>query len=140
MRAARSRPGYVRYTYHDLMVRAQPDSRGDMKAYIRHMYKFNEEVAFDFNYFYIEPMADGATITCENFKASYGLSSSLDKETWTALTGTFVARGVPAGAKVYLRGDTSTLGSTSSRAGCTFSADRAFKVGRQSALAVQPDT
>ena len=138
MRAARSGPGYVRYTYHDLMVRAQPDSRGDMKAYIRHMYKFNEEVVMD--YFYIEPMADGAAIACYNFKASYGLSSSLDKETWTALTGTFVAREVPAGAKVYLRGDTSTLGSTSSRAGCTFSADRAFKVGRQSALAVQPDT
>ena len=83
----------------------------------------------DLDYFYIEPTADGAKITCDNFSSSYGLSSSLDRVTWTALTGSVVAAGVPAGAKVYLRGDTGTLGSTDTYPGCRFYSDKAFKAG-----------
>ena len=81
------------------------------------------------DYFYIMPLTDGATVKCNNFKASYGLSSSLDKETWTALTGSVVATGVPAGVKVYLRGDTDTLGSTTGNKGCNFDSSKAFKAG-----------
>lgn len=83
------------------------------------------------DYFYVEALEDGSTITCENFSSSYGLSSSLDKVTWTALTGGTVATGVQAGTKVYLRGNTSTLGSNgSSDSGCRFViSGKEFKIG-----------
>ena len=81
------------------------------------------------DYFYIEPLQDDATVVANGFSSSYRLSSSLDKKTWTALTGSTVATGVQAGAKVYLRGDTSTLGSTLTGPGCRFYSNNAFRAG-----------
>ena len=81
------------------------------------------------DYFYVEALENGSTIACENFSSSYGLSSSMDKVTWTTLTGNTVATGVQAGTKVYLRGNTSTLGSTDTYPGCRFYSDKAFKAG-----------
>ena len=87
------------------------------------------EAPSNLDYFYIEPTEDNATVVCENLDQSYNLSYSLDKSSWTALTGGTVATGVPAGTKVYLRGDTSTLGSTPGGSGCKFYSDKAFKAG-----------
>ena len=81
------------------------------------------------DYFYVEALENGSTIACENFSSSYGLSSSMDKVTWTTLTGNTVATGVQAGTKVYLRGNTSTLESTTNGPGCRFYSDGAFNAG-----------
>ena len=102
------------------------------------------EAPSNLDYFYIEPTEDNATVVCENLDQSYNLSYSLDKSSWTALTGgaqastyaarslpgaAVVAEGLPSGAKVYLRGDTSTLGSTADGPGCRFYSNSAFNAG-----------
>lgn len=83
----------------------------------------------ELDYFYIEALEDDSTISCENFNASYNLSSSLDGVTWTALTGSTVATGVNSGTKIYLAGNTTTLGSQSSVQGCSFTSDKNYKLG-----------
>ena len=123
------------------MVKAGRRGDGAPFAHVRHEYAFDESVSSEgmWDCFCIEPMEDGSTIACENFKKSYGLSYSFDKSTWAPLTGGVIASDVPAGVKVYLRGDTSTLGSTSSGPGCRFYADKAFKASGSALSLYSPE-
>ena len=103
------------YMYHDIIVKAERGAGGAPKALVEYSYAFSETVPGDTrDYFCIEPAEDNATVICENFDQSYGLSSSLDRVAWTALTGETVATGLSAGQKVYLIGDTDTLGNKNS--------------------------
>lgn len=116
------------YMYHDIIVKAEKGANGAPKALVEYSYAFSETVPGDTrDYFCIEPAEDNATVICEKFKASYGLSSSLDRVTWTALTGETVATGLSAGQKVYLIGDTGTLDAQSWSPGCRFTSDKKFK-------------
>ena len=74
-------------------------------------------------------MSDNARVWCDNFSPSYGLSSSIDKVTWTTVSTNIISAEIPAGTKVYLRGDTSTLESTTNGPGCRFYSDGAFNAG-----------
>ena len=116
MKAGAEGHGFGVYRYHDVTVRAERRKDGTPFVCLDRLYSFDESVSVEDtrDYFYIEAMEDGATVTCENFKASYGLSSSLDRVTWTALTGETVATGLSAGQKVHLIGDTDTLGNKNS--------------------------
>ena len=105
----------IRCKYHDIVFRAEKDCNGEWRTYANYAYSFDEscDVEDTRDYFWIKPLEDGSTISCGGFKASYSISSSFGRANWTALTGATVASGVAAGTKVYLIGDTSTLGSTS---------------------------
>ena len=123
--------GYLRYAYHDIVFRAEKDFNGEWRTYVNYAYDFTEDkpVEDTREYFYIEAMEDGSTFSCDGFKASYKLSSSFDRVNWTALTGATIASGVAAGTKVYLIGDTSTLGSDWSSAGFTVYCDKSYSIG-----------
>ena len=112
MKAGAEGHGFGVYRYHDVTVRAERRKDGTPFVCLDRPYSFDESVSVEDtrDYFYIEAMEDGATVTCENFDQSYGLSSSLDRVTWTALTGETVATELSAGQKVHLIGDTDTLG------------------------------
>ena len=116
MKAGAEGHGFGVYRYHDVTVRAERRKDGTPFVCLDRPYSFDESVSMEDtrDYFYIEPMEDGATVTCENFDQSYGLSSSLDRVTWTALTGGTVATGLSAEQKVHLIGDTDTLGNKNS--------------------------
>ena len=116
------------YMYHDIIVKAEKGANGAPKALVEYSYAFSETVPGDTrDYFCIEPVEDNATVICEKFKASYGLSSSLDRVMWTALTGETVATGLSAGQKVYLIGDTGTLDAQRWSPGCRFTSDKKFR-------------
>ena len=121
----------IRCKYHDIVFRAEKDCNGEWRTYVNYAYSFDEgrEVEDTRDYFWIKPLEDGSTISCSNFNASYGISSSFDRVNWTALTGATVASDVAAGTKVYLIGDTSTLGSTSSGVGFTVYCDKGYSIG-----------
>ena len=122
----------VRCKYHDIVFRAERDCNGEWRTYANYAYSFDEsgEVEDTRDYFWIKPLEDGSTISCSNFNASYGISSSFDRVNWTALTGETIASGVAAGTKVYLIGDTSTLGSTNfNTAGFTVYCDKSYSIG-----------
>ena len=121
----------IRCKYHDIVFRAEKDCNGEWRTYVNYAYSFDEsrKVEDTRDYFWIKPLEDGSTISCSNFNASYGISSSFDRVNWTALTGATVASGVAAGTKVYLIGDTSTLGSGSSSAGFTVYCDKSYSIG-----------
>ena len=121
----------IRWKYHDIVFRAEKDCNGEWRTYANYAYSFDEsrEVEDTRDYFWIKPLEDGSTISCDNFSASYGISSSFDRVNWTALTGATVASGVAAGTKVYLIGDTSTLGSVSFDAGFTVYCDKSYSIG-----------
>ena len=123
----------IRCKYHDIVFRAEKDCNGEWRTYANYAYSFDEgrEVEDTRDYFWIKPLEDGSTISCSNFNASYGISSSFDRVNWTALTGATVASDVAAGTKVYLIGDTSTLGtdSGSSSAGFTVHCDKSYSIG-----------
>ena len=113
--------------YHDFVFRNEKNFIGKWQTYMNHSYVFKEYQNYD--YFWIEAREDDSTITCDNFNASYNLSSSFDKVTWTALTGSTVATGVNAGMKIYIIGNTTTLGSTSSSNGCRFTSNKNYALG-----------
>ena len=121
----------IRCKYHDIVFRAEKDCNGEWRTYANYAYSFDEsrEVEDTRDYFWIKPLEDGSTISCSNFNASYSISSSFDRVNWTALTGATIASGVAAGTKVYLIGDTSTLGSGSSSAGFTVYCDKSYSIG-----------
>ena len=121
----------IRCKYHDIVFRAEKDCNGEWRTYVNYAYSFDEgrEIEDTRDYFWIKPLEDGSTISCSNFNASYGISSSFDRVNWTALTGATVASDVAAGTKVYLIGDTSTLGSTSSGVGFTVYCDKGYSIG-----------
>lgn len=119
------------WKYHDIVFRAEKDCNGEWRTYANYAYSFDEssEVEDTRDYFWIKPLEDGSTISCGGFNASYGISSSFDRVNWTALTGATVASDVAAGTKVYLIGDTPTLGSDSSSAGFTVYCDKSYSIG-----------
>ena len=121
----------IRCKYHDIVFRAEKDCNGEWRTYANYAYSFDEsrEVEDTRDYFWIKPLEDGSTISCDGFNASYGISSSFDRVNWTALTGATVASDVAAGTKVYLIGDTPTLGSDSSSAGFTVYCDKGYSIG-----------
>ena len=121
----------IRCKYHDIVFRAEKDCNGEWRTYANYAYSFDESRAVEDtrDYFWIKPLEDGSTISCSNFNASYGISSSFDRVNWTALTGATIASDVAAGTKVYLIGDTSTLGSGSSSAGFTVYCDKGYSIG-----------
>lgn len=100
-------------TYHDLVFRNEKDRGGNWQTYVSHGYTWKEysQEPKEFDDFWIEAREDDSTISCDNFNASYKLSSSFDKITWTPLTGSTIATGVNAGTKIYFIGNTTTLGS-----------------------------
>ena len=78
------------------------------------------------DYFYVEALEDGSTISCSNLQSSHNLSASLDQKTWTPLTTSTVATGVEAGKKIYLAGNTDNLGGWM----CVKpTSDKKFKIG-----------
>ena len=120
----------IRWKYHDIVFRAEKDCNGEWRTYANYAYSFDESREGDTrDYFWIKPLEDGSTISCSNFSASYGISSSFDRVNWTALTGATIASDVAAGTKVYLIGDTSTLGSGSSSTGFTVYCDKSYSIG-----------
>ena len=121
----------IRCKYHDIVFRAEKDCNGEWRTYANYAYSFDESRAVEDtrDYFWIKPLEDGSTISCSNFSASYSISSSFDRVNWTALTGATVASDVAAGTKVYLIGDTPTLGSDSSSAGFTVYCDKSYSIG-----------
>ena len=121
----------IRCKYHDIVFRAEKDCNGEWRTYANYAYSFDEsrKVEDTRDYFWIKPLEDGSTISCSNFNASYSISSSFDRVNWTALTGATIASGVAAGTKVYLIGNTSTLGSGSSSAGFTVYCDKSYSIG-----------
>ena len=121
----------IRCKYHDIVFRAEKDCNGEWRTYANYAYSFDEsrEVEDTRDYFWIKPLEDGSTISCSNFSASYGISSSFDRVNWTALTGATVASDVAAGTKVYLIGDTSTLDSDLYRTGFTVYCDKSYSIG-----------
>ena len=123
--------GYLRYAYHDIVFRAEKDFNGEWRTYVNYAYSFGESRAVEDtrDYFWIKPLEDGSTISCGGFNASYGISSSFDRVNWTALTGATIASGVAAGTKVYLIGNTPTLGSNGSNAGFTVYCDKSYSIG-----------
>ena len=121
----------IRWKYHDIVFRAEKDCNGEWRTYANYAYSFDEsrEVEDTRDYFWIKPLEDGSTISCDGFNASYGISSSFDRVNWTALTGATVASDVAAGTKVYLIGDTPTLGSGQGRTGFTVYCDKSYSIG-----------
>ena len=121
----------IRCKYHDIVFRAEKDCNGEWRTYANYAYSFDESIAVEDtrDYFWIKPLEDGSTISCDGFNASYGISSSFDRVNWTALTGATVASDVAAGTKVYLIGNTPTLGSGSSSAGFTVYCDKGYSIG-----------
>ena len=123
----------IRCKYHDIVFRAEKDCNGEWRTYANYAYSFDEsrEIEDTRDYFWIKPLEDGSTISCSNFNASYGISSSFDRVNWTALTGATVASDVAAGTKVYLIGDTPTLGSGSGpySTGFTVYCDKSYSIG-----------
>ena len=121
----------IRCKYHDIVFRAEKDCNGEWRTYANYAYSFDEnrEVEDTRDYFWIKPLEDGSTISCDGFNASYGISSSFDRVNWTALTGATVASDVAAGTKVYLIGDTPTLGSGQGRTGFTVYCDKSYSIG-----------
>ena len=121
----------IRYKYHDIVFRAEKDCNGEWRTYANYAYSFDESRAVEDtrDYFWIKPLEDGSTISCDGFNASYGISSSFDRVNWTALTGATVASDVAAGTKVYLIGDTPTLGCDQSSAGFTVYCDKSYSIG-----------
>ena len=122
----------IRFKYHDIVFRAEKDCNGEWRTYANYAYSFDEsrKVEDTRDYFWIKPLEDGSTISCNDFNASYGISSSFDRVNWTALTGATVASDVAAGTKVYLIGDTSTLGSVLyNGVGFTVYCDKSYSIG-----------
>ena len=121
----------IRWKYHDIVFRAEKDCNGEWRTYANYAYSFDEsrEVEDTRDYFWIKPLEDGSTISCNDFNASYGISSSFDRVNWTALTGATVASGVAAGTKVYLIGNTPTLGTTDYANGFTVDCDKSYSIG-----------
>ena len=121
----------IRCKYHDIVFRAEKDCNGEWRTYANYAYSFDEgrEIEDTRDYFWIKPLEDGSTISCSNFDASYGISSSFDRVNWTALTGATVASDVAAGTKVYLIGDTPTLGSKLNSTGFTVYCDKGYSIG-----------
>ena len=121
----------IRCKYHDIVFRAEKDCNGEWRTYANYAYSFDEsrEVEDTRDYFWIKPLEDGSTISCSNFNASYGISSSFDRVNWTALTGATVASDVAAGTKVYLIGDTPTLDSKLNSTGFTVYCDKSYSIG-----------
>ena len=121
----------IRCKYHDIVFRAEKDCNGEWRTYANYAYSFDESRAIEDtrDYFWIKPLEDGSTISCGGFNASYSISSSFDRVNWTALTGATIASGVAAGTKVYLIGDTPTLGSDVSSAGFTVYCDKSYSIG-----------
>ena len=121
----------IRCKYHDIVFRAEKDCNGEWRTYANYAYSFDEssEIEDTRDYFWIKPLEDGSTISCSNFNASYGISSSFDRVNWTALTGATVASDVAAGTKVYLIGDTPTLGSKLNSTGFTVYCDKGYSIG-----------
>ena len=121
----------IRCKYHDIVFRAEKDCNGEWRTYANYAYSFDESIAVEDtrDYFWIKPLEDGSTISCSNFNASYGISSSFDRVNWTALTGATVASDVAAGTKVYLIGDTPTLGSGQNSMGFTVYCDKSYSIG-----------
>ena len=121
----------IRCKYHDIVFRAEKDCNGEWRTYVNYAYSFDEsrEVEDTRDYFWIKPLEDGSTISCSNFNASYGISSSFDRVNWTALTGATVASDVAAGTKVYLIGNTPTLGSELTSTGFTVYCDKSYSIG-----------
>ena len=121
----------IRCKYHDIVFRAEKDCNGEWRTYANYAYSFDESHAVEDtrDYFWIKPLEDGSAISCGGFNASYGISSSFDRVNWTALTGATVASGVAAGAKVYLIGDTPTLGSKLNSTGFTVYCDKGYSIG-----------
>ena len=121
----------IKYKYHDIVFRAEKDFNGEWRTYANYAYSFDESRAVEDtrDYFWIKPLEDGSAISCSGFNASYGISSSFDRVNWTALTGATVASGVAAGAKVYLIGDTPTLGSKLNGTGFTVYCDKGYSIG-----------
>ena len=121
----------IRCKYHDIVFRAEKDCNGEWRTYANYAYSFDEgrEVEDTRDYFWIKPLEDGSTISCDGFNASYGISSSFDRVNWTALTGATVASDVAAGTKVYLIGDTPTLDSGQTRTGFTVYCDKGYSIG-----------
>lgn len=114
-------------TYHDLVFRNEKNFAGHWQTYVSHGYSFQELQEYD--YFWLEAREDDSTVSCDNFNASYNLSSSFDKLTWTALTGSTIVTGVSAGTKIYFIGNTTTLGSTSLGAGWYLYSDKKYAIG-----------
>ena len=121
----------IKYKYHDIVFRAEKDFNGEWRTYVNYAYSFDENRAIEDtrDYFWIKPLEDGSTISCGGFNASYSISSSFDRVNWTALTGATIASGVAAGTKVYLIGNTPTLGSDGSSAGFTVYCDKSYSIG-----------
>ena len=121
----------IRYKYHDIVFRAEKDCNGEWRTYVNYAYSFDESRAVEDtrDYFWIKPLEDGSAISCSGFNASYGISSSFDRVNWTALTGATVASGVAAGTKVYLIGNTPTLGSKLNSTGFTVYCDKSYSIG-----------
>lgn len=114
-------------TYHDLVFRNEKNFAGHWQTYISHGYSFQELEEYD--YFWLEAREDDSTVSCDNFNASYNLSSSFDKLTWTALTGSTIATGVSAGTKIYFIGNTTTLGTAYNGGGCRLYSDKKYAIG-----------
>ena len=121
----------IRWKYHDIVFRAEKDCNGEWRTYANYAYSFDEsrEGEDTRDYFWIKPLEDGSTISCNKFNASYSISSSFDRVNWTALTGATIASGVAAGTKVYLIGNTSTLGSGQNSMGFTVYCDKSYSIG-----------
>lgn len=83
------------------------------------------------DYFYIEALEDDSTLSFDNWDASYNLSSSFDKLTWTAMADSTIATGVNTGTKVYVIGNTTTLGSGGGGLdyGCRPISNKKYKIG-----------
>lgn len=114
-------------TYHDLVFRNEKNFAGHWQTYVSHGYSFQELEEYD--YFWLEAREDDSTVSCDNFSADYNLSSSFDKLTWTALTGSTIATGVSAGTKIYFIGNTTTLGSKNWTLGWRPYSDKKYAIG-----------
>lgn len=117
------------YTTHDIVFRSQKDGHGQWKTYVNYAYNFEDEEN-NLDYFWIMPLEDGATISPVNFNTKYNLSASIgNKDEWFTLSSTSIATNVKANTKVYVRGNTLSLGASNYYAGFHFSVNKPYAVG-----------